>query len=171
MSAADARSRGLSFEDFSIGRVFESGGRTVTEADIAAFAGISGDYNPLHVNEEFARNTPFRGRVAHGLLVQSIASGLAWQTGIFDGTIAALKEMVIRYRNPVQPGDTVRLELQVSAKDPAPSTRRGWVRFEARVMNQRAESVVEGEWLTVMLRRAPSAGVGTDEGGPEAKRG
>lgn len=150
----DAPRRGRLFDEFEVGQRFASGGRTVTEADIAAFAGISGDFNPLHVDQEFAAATPFRGRIAHGLLVQSIASGLAWQTGIFDGTIAALKEMVIRFQSPVVPGDTVRLELQVAGKEAEPSPRRGWVRFTAQVQNQRGEAVIEGEWLTVILRRA-----------------
>lgn len=153
MRPSDPRPRGLLFDQLQVGQVFASGGRTLTEGDISSFAGISGDYNPLHVDEEFARRTPFRGRIAHGLLVQAIASGLAWQTGIFDGTIAALKEMLIRFQIPVSPGDTVRLELRVADKDPEPSAKRGWVRFQARVENQRGETVVDGEWLTVMLRR------------------
>src|SRR5439155_2033560 len=124
--------RGLLFDELEVGRLFRSGGRTVTEADVVAFAGLSGDFNALHVDEEYARGTPFRGRIAHGLLVQSIASGLAFQTGVFEGTIAALKEMVLRFQSPVRPGDTVHLELRVSEKDPTPTSRRGWVRFEAR---------------------------------------
>ncbi len=145
--------RGLWFEDFELGTVIESARRTVTEADIVAFAGLSGDFNPLHTDEEHARRTPFRGRIAHGLLVQSIASGLANQTGVFDGTIAALAEMVIRYRAPVRPGDTIRIRLTVTSREPEPSPRRGWVRFEALVSNQSDEVVIEGEWKTILLRR------------------
>ena len=145
--------RGLWFEDFELGRVIESARRTVTEADIVAFAGLSGDFNPLHTDDVYARRTPFRGRIAHGLLVQSIASGLANQTGVFDGTIAALAEMVIRYRAPVRPGDTIRIRLTVTSKESEPSPRRGWVRFETLVSNQTDEVVIEGEWNTILLRR------------------
>ena len=145
--------RGLWFEDFELGTVIESARRTVTEADIVAFAGLSGDFNPLHTDEEHARRTPFRGRIAHGLLVQSIASGLANQTGVFDGTIAALAEMVIRYRAPVRPGDTIRIRLMVTSRESEPSPRRGWVRFEALISNQSDEVVIEGEWKTILLRR------------------
>lgn len=152
-SASGPPARGLWFEDFEVGKVVESARRTVTEADIVAFAGLSGDFNPLHTDEEHARRTPFRGRIAHGLLVQSIASGLANQTGVFDGTISALAEMVIRYRAPVRPGDTIRIRLTVTAREPEPSPRRGWVRFEAIVSNQSDEVVIEGEWTTILLRR------------------
>ena len=86
--------------------------------------------------------------------MQSVASGLAWQLGIFDGTIAALKEMVIRFQSPVMLGDTVRMELVAAEKDPEPSSRRGWIRFDSRVRNQRDEVVIEGSWTTLMHRRA-----------------
>ncbi len=145
--------RGRFFDQLQVGEAFTSQGRTITEADVVQFAGISGDYNPLHVDQEYAAGTVFRARIAHGLLVQSVASGLAWQLGLFEGTIAALKEMVIRFQGPVLFGDTVRIELRVAEKDPEPSTRRGWVRFDARVVNQRGETVIEGSWTTLMLRK------------------
>jgi acyl dehydratase len=148
-------SRGRLFDEFQVGEIFCSQARTVTEADVAAFAGLSGDFNPLHTDEEYARSTPFRGRIAHGLLVQSIASGLANQTAIFDGTIVAVLEMLIRYRAPVHPGDTIHIELRVGEKDPEPTARRGWVRFATSVLNQRGEVVTDGEWLTLMHRRRP----------------
>jgi acyl dehydratase len=148
--------RGLLFDELVPGAVYRSAARTVTEADVVAFAGLSGDFNPLHTDEEFAARTPFRGRIAHGLLVQSIASGLANQTGIFDGTLAALTEMVIRYRAPVRFGDTVRVALEVRDKEPEPGPRRGWARFGIQVLNHRGELVSEGEWLTLMHRRRPS---------------
>ena len=157
MSEATAASaspgRGLLFDQFSAGQTFSSQGRTVSQADVSLFAGLSGDHNPLHTDEAYASGTVFRGRIAHGLLVQSVASGLAWQIGIFDGTIAALKEMLIRFQSPVMPGDTVRLTLRVAEIDPAPSSRRGWIRFEAQVVNQRGEVVIEGTWTTLMHRK------------------
>jgi acyl dehydratase len=147
--------RGLLFDEFQEGLVFVSHGRTITEADICAFAGLSGDYNPLHTDEEYARTTPFRGRIAHGLLVQAVTSGLASQTGIFEGTTLAVTEMVIRYEAPVRPGDTIHVELRVIGKDPEPALRRGWVRFSTTVVNQRGERVIDGEWLTLMHRQRP----------------
>jgi len=153
-STIPSQPRGRFFDQLDVGQSFLSAGRTITEADVVHFAGLSGDYNPMHTDEVFASGTVFRGRIAHGLLVQSAASGLAWQIGLFDGTIAALKEMVIRFQSPVMPGDTIRLELEVAEKDPEPSARRGWVRFDARVRNQRGDPVIEGSWTTLMLRRS-----------------
>jgi 3-hydroxybutyryl-CoA dehydratase len=146
--------RGRTFDQLEVGQVFVSPPRTITEAEILEFARISGDRNPLHVDREYAAATVFKVPIAHGLLVQSVASGLAWDLGIFDRTIAALKEMVIRFQNPVMPGDTIRLELAVGEKDPAPSSRRGWIRFDARVENQRGDTVIEGSWTTLMNRRS-----------------
>ncbi len=145
--------QGRVFEEFAVGDLVVSKGRTVTEADVAAFAGLSGDFNPLHTDAEYAAATPFRGRIAHGLLVQSIASGLASQTLVFDGTTAAVLEMLIRYRLPTRPGDTIRIELTVVEKEPEPAPKRGWVRFAIEVKNQRDEVVSDGEWLILMLRR------------------
>ena len=144
--------RGLVFEEFVVGDVHRSKGRTVTEADIVAFAGLSGDFNPLHTDEEYAQATPFRGRIAHGMLVQSIATGLANQTLVFDGTTAAVMEMVLRFRNPARAGDTLAIALTVSEKEAAPGPKRGWVRFATAITNQRAEVVCEGEWLLLMQR-------------------
>ena len=152
MTEQSTSGRGLRFEQFEAGDVHISQGRTVTEADIAAFAGLSGDFNPLHTNEEHAKKTIFRGRVAHGLLVQSIASGLANQTGIFDGTILALQEMLIRYEAPVRPGDTVHIELTVLERDPEPGRKRGWVRWRSHVVNHEGVTVIDGEWRTLMAR-------------------
>jgi len=145
--------RGLWFEDFAVGDRHPTPARTVTEADVSAFASLSGDQNPIHTDEAFARRTPFRRRVAHGLLVQSIVSGLAHRTAIFEGTIVAIAEMLVRFEAPVFFGDTVRAELEVVERDPQPGARRGWVRFEVRVWNQDGRAVSSGEWRTLLLRR------------------
>ncbi len=145
--------RGLWFEDLRLGYSIHSPRRTITEADIALFAGLSGDFNPLHVDETAARRTTFRGRIAHGLLVQSVASGLINQTGAFHGTLTALTEMRIRYLSPVRAGDTIGVILTVKAVDPSPSVKRGWVEFDASVTNQAGKSVIEGGWTIIAKRR------------------
>lgn len=147
--------RGLWFDDYLPGQQFDSAARTVTEADVVAFAGLSGDYNPLHVDAEYARRTPFRQRIAHGLLVEAIASGLAHGTGIFDGTISALAEIEIRFQRPVFLGDTVRLRLEVAEVESDPGPKRGRVRFTTIVTKQTGEPVLEGSWSVVFLRRRP----------------
>jgi acyl dehydratase len=155
--------RGKTFDELEPGQEFVSLGRTVTEADIVTFAGLSGDYNPLHVDAVAAAATPFRQRVAHGMLVQSIASGMAWQTGIFTGTIVALREMIVRFESPVRAHDTLHIELEVLAKDPEPSPRRGWVRFATRVKNQDGVTVLDGEWLTLFARDGAARRVASQE--------
>ncbi len=144
--------RGLTFEQFEIANCYESQARTVTEADVLTFAGLSGDYNPLHTDAEFGRSNPFGERIAHGMLVLSMATGMAQWTGIFEGTTLALMEQTVRYKAPVKFGDTVHLELEVLEKKPSSKPDRGVVRFAARVFNQRGEVVQEGEWTCLMKR-------------------
>ncbi|MBW2374237.1 MAG: MaoC family dehydratase [Deltaproteobacteria bacterium] len=145
--------RGLWFEDLQPGFSIHSPRRTITEADITLFAGLSGDFNPLHVDEPAARRTTFRGRIAHGLLIQSVSSGLINQTGAFHGTLTALIEMRIRYLTPVRAGDTIGVVLTVKAVDPEPGVKRGWVELDALVTNQKGESVIEGGWKIIAKRR------------------
>ena len=150
--AGPALRRGLWFDEFTLGLTIESPGRTVTEADLVNFAGLSGDFTALHTDEEFARRTAFRRRIAHGMLVQSIATGLGVRSGLFEGTIAALAGMTIQWRAPVFPGDTIRLRLVVRELDPEPSKRSGKVFFDAQVYNQDEKLVSEGVWETLILR-------------------
>ena len=93
--------RGIYFADFEVGREYVSVGRTITEADVVAFAGLSGDFNPLHTDATFAAKTPFGQRVAHGMLSASISTGLAQTLGIFEGTTLALMAQTFEYKGPV----------------------------------------------------------------------
>ena len=145
--------QGLTFEEFNVGDQYESQGRTVTEADVVTFAGLSGDFNPLHTDAEFARSTPFGERIAHGMLVAAMATGMANWTGIFEGTTLALMEQQIRYKGAVKFGDTVRLQLEVADKRETSKADRGIVLFAARVLNQQDEVVIDGEWTLLMRRQ------------------
>ncbi|MCE9594988.1 MAG: MaoC family dehydratase N-terminal domain-containing protein [Planctomycetes bacterium] len=153
----DGAPRGRTFDEFQVGDVIRSEARTIAQADIDAFAKLSGDFNPAHVDQAFAKASVFRGTIAHGMLVQSVASGLAYQTGVFDGTVVAFVELSIRFLSPVRPGQSLRLELAVAAKDPAPSPKRGWVRFEAKVFDDGGTLVVDGRWELLLTRRRPKA--------------
>ncbi len=144
--------RGLKFDQFNLGDVYTTASRTVTEADVVAFAGLSGDFNPLHTNEEFAKTTPFETRIAHGMLGVSIATGLANQLGIFEGTTIALMQMTTRFTGAIRFGDTIYLELTVAEKKESSKPNRGVVTFDTRVKNQRGESVIEGQWVLMMAR-------------------
>ena len=145
--------RGRYFDDLELGMTFVSPGRTVTETDVVQFAGLSGDYNQLHTDEEFARKTPFRKRIAHGMLINSMATGLAHTTGVFEGTTVALVEVNIRYQDPVYFGDTIHLELEVLEKDAGTSRRRGLVKFRTDVRNQSGNQVIDGYWRVMMRKR------------------
>jgi acyl dehydratase len=147
---------GRYFEQFPVGERLVSGRRTITEADVAAFAGLSGDYNPLHTDEVFAQSTPFKGRIAHGLLVVAVFSGLVNQAGWFAGTTVALLELTTRFVGAVKFGDTVRAELETTSARGTSRPDRGTVTQKVTVRNQRDEAVIEGQ-QTVLLLRRPAA--------------
>jgi acyl dehydratase len=133
----------LTFSDFEIGQKFVSNAITVTDAHIVLFAGLSGDFNPLHVNEEFAKNTIFKGRIAHGLLTLSLMSGHIGM--LVAGTAIAFLGMNIKFTAPVKPGDTIRSEAIVKDKQFKEKYGGGIVSFKFEIKNQRNEKVVEGE--------------------------
>ncbi len=144
--------RGLTFDQFKLGDVFVCQARTVTEADTVNFAGVAGDYNPLHSDEEFGKTTPFGTRIAHGVLGLAIATGQANQLGIFEGTTIALMTQTIKYTGAVKFGDTIHLELKVAEKKESSKPDRGVVTFDATVLNQQGKSVIEGQWVLLMKR-------------------
>jgi acyl dehydratase len=147
--------RGRYWDDFEEGETFTTAARTVTEGAVDLFAGLSGDFNPLHTDEEQARQTPMKGRIAHGMLVLSVATGLANQLGLFEGTTLALLGMdKIKWTAPVRPGDTVHVELTIRRKKESSKPDRGVLMTEATVRNQRTEAVMTAEWTTLMARKA-----------------
>jgi len=146
--------RGLTFDQFNPGDRFVSAGRTVTESDVSHFAGLSGDHNPLHTDAEFAKSTPFGERVAHGMLVAAIGTGLGNQMGLLEGTTLALMEQVIRYKRAVKFGDTVHLELIVKEKKETSKPDRGVMIFDVPIFNQAGETVIEMQWTLLMKRSA-----------------
>jgi 3-hydroxybutyryl-CoA dehydratase len=146
--------RGMYFEEFAIGQTIITAGRTVTEHDVVSFAGLSGDFNQLHTDAEFAKTTPFGQRVAHGLCVLSIVSGLAVQTGVMEGTILAFREISEwKFSLPVFIGDTIHAELLVTETKPFPRLGGGLVGIALTVKNQKGETVHRGKWLVLMASR------------------
>src|ERR1039457_426214 len=129
----------LFFEDFTPGREFVTGSRTVIDADIVAFARLSGDENPLHLDDAYARGTRFGGRIAHGALGVAMATGLLSQTGITSGSLVALLGIDWRFVAPLRPGDTIRLRLKVADTRPLEGKDRGLVVFAAKMLHQRDE--------------------------------
>lgn len=145
----------LGFEDCRLGAEFTSPAREVSQDEIQRFADLTGDHNPIHTDLEFARRTPFRGCIAHGMLVQSLAAGMMWQSGLFDGTVVAVQGVQGRFVAPVRPGDSIRASIVVQALDPEPGPRRGWVEWHVVVRNQRDEECYDSTWRLLMHRRRP----------------
>jgi 3-hydroxybutyryl-CoA dehydratase len=158
----------LYFDDLEVGQEWVSGGRTVTEADIVNFAGFSGDFNPIHIDHEFAKSTPFRRPIVHGFAVFSIASGLGVMTPPVR-TLALLRVKVWHFQLPVFAGDTLRVVSRVVEKTPRGRGRRGEVVWYRGVVNQDGKTVQEGEVVTLIeCRPLPRGGAAADAEAPAA---
>ena len=139
--------KGLYFEEYEVGQSITSQGRTVTEADVVSFAALSGDWNPMHTDAEFTKTHPFGQRVAHGLLVLSIASGLAVRLGFLEETALAFREIGDwKFSLPVYFGDTVRVKATVVATKPMPRLGGGLVTLKVQILNQDDKVVQRGTW-------------------------
>jgi acyl dehydratase len=141
-------------EDLEVGRRIDTAGRTITEADIVAFAGLSGDFSPMHVDEEWSRkNHQFGGRVAHGMLVTSVSYPLR-ATVVDYLDVVGWMEAVRRYRDPVRAGDTVRTTWiieEVRASNSRPGT--GVVKLGIEVRNQHGDVVQDGHDVLLVNAR------------------
>ncbi len=129
------------FDDYNLGDTFATRTRTITEADIVNFAGLSGDFHELHMSEEFAKRGPFGRRIAHGALIFSISTGLVIQMGDSDHVIAFYGVDKLRFTHPTFIGDTIRVEkrvVELAPKDEA----RGVVGFETQVLKQDGAVVI-----------------------------
>lgn len=145
---------GLYFEDFTVGQTLDTQKRTISEEDIMTFARLTGDDNRIHTDAEFSRTTVFGRQVAHGLLGLSIASGLAWQTGILDGTVIAFREVnEWKFVRPVFIGDTIYVELEVRETKALPRIGGGSVTITLEVKNQNDEACHRGQWTVLMMSK------------------
>ncbi|MBM3526397.1 MAG: dehydratase [Alphaproteobacteria bacterium] len=141
------------FEDFTVGQSFETTGRTVGEADILMFAGLSGDYTRIHMDAEFAKRSIFGERVAHGALGIAIMTGLLTQLGTVTDTAMGLLEMTCRFTAPLRLGDTIHVRQTVADKRETSKPDRGIVTFDLVLLNQRNESVIVGSEKIMVRRR------------------
>lgn len=144
---------GSYYEDFHLGQEFVTPARTIVEYDVAAFAGLSGDYNPVHTDREFAASTSFGQPLAHGALGLSVATGLIARTGLFDGTaIAFLGIDGWKFSKPILFGDTIHVEFTISAMRETSNPAAGILTRAVRIVNQRGDTVQSGD-MTLMVRR------------------
>ena len=143
----------LYFEDYQVGDEFTTDDRTITESDIVNFAGLSGDFNPLHMSEVFGQTTLFKGRVAHGLLGLAVQSGLMSQTPASKQmAVMAFLGLTWRFTGPIMIGDTIHVRSRVKEKRETSKPDRGLLLTEREVINQRGAVVQKGE-VTLMVQR------------------
>jgi 3-hydroxybutyryl-CoA dehydratase len=135
-----------------VGEEWESPRRTVTETDVVIFAGLSGDFNPLHVDHTFSQSGPFGRPIAHGLLGMAIATGLISQAPRID-TIAFLAILEWRFLRPIVFGDTIHAVSKVESLEAHANGRRGVVTWVRRVLNQDGVVVQEGRTQTLVRAR------------------
>lgn len=144
---------GMHYEDFKKGQQLRSPGRTITESDVVTFAGLSGDYNQLHTDREFAAKSPFGRRIAHGLLGPAVASGLAARLGLSEGTALALTKMAWKFTAPVYLGDTIQAVFTVVNKKLVSQAEGGFVKLDVELFNQEHELIQQGSWTLLVRTR------------------
>ena len=145
---------GLYFEEFSVGQSVKTAGRTISEDAIFSFAGLSGDYNQIHTDADFASKTQFGQRVAHGLLGMSIAVGLIMQTGLLEGTVLAFREINDwKFVKPFFIGDTVHAVLSISETKALPRIGAGALITSVEALNQKDEVCQRGKLNLLVLSK------------------
>lgn len=145
---------GWYLEDFEVGKTYISGGRTVTETDVVNFAGLSGDFNPLHMDEEYAAaHSIFGRRIAHGMLGAVIMTGLSNQTGMFERTTIAFLELNVQYPAPLEIGATVHLEMTPTGVRHSSKPGRGILEMDANLVDQHGSVVTQCKWTLMMKSR------------------
>ena len=149
---------GLYYEDFAPDQPVITRGRTVGEGDINLFAGLAGDFNPLHVDAAYCAGTPYKRRIAHGPLTLAMAIGLMSQQNLIDGTTTGLLALTWNFSAPVGIGDTIHARVTLAHKRPTKDPARGIVTLRLEVLNQHAALVQTGEMTLMMLRRTPAQG-------------
>lgn len=145
----------MCFDDVPVGATFTTGGRTVTDADVVNFAGLSGDFHSLHMDETFAASTTHGRRLAHGMLVVSMTAGLVAKLplmGLLERTTLGLVGVECKFLKPTFIGDTIRVVLHVVEKTESRKLDRGAVVMRRTVLNQNGDAVIEGIWKLIVRR-------------------
>lgn len=152
-----APGKGLYFEEYQIGDYVSSSGRTITEADITAFAALTGDWNPVHTNAVYAAQTPYGQRIGHGTLGLAIAIALAARLGFLEETLIAFREIrEWKFSLPIFIGDTIHMDGRVIETRPVPRLGGGQVALEVEIINQEGKVIQRGVW-TVLIKGMPAS--------------
>ena len=142
------------YEDIGVGEEYESPARTITEADIVNFSAISGDWSPVHTDEEYCKRTPYKTRIAHGLLGLAAVEGLKQRIPAFaDVRYMASLYWNYKFTSPILIGDTIRIRVKIASKRETKKPDRGIVVEYVTMLNQRGEVVQEGEHGLMVLRK------------------
>jgi 3-hydroxybutyryl-CoA dehydratase len=154
MSPLPSSPRGMYFEEFEQGQRITTVGRTVTESDIVNFAGLSGDFTQIHTDAVYSLSSPAGQRVAHGLLILSIASGLVFQTGLMEGTVVYFREIdEWKFIKPIFIGDTIHVDTEILETKELRRTGTGLVTIQLDVQNQEDQTVMKGIWKALFAMR------------------
>jgi 3-hydroxybutyryl-CoA dehydratase len=144
------------FEDFEVGTRYPTYGRTITEGDLSLFCALIGYHVPLFIDEEYAKKTPYGGRIVPSAMTMAISTGMT--EGLYRDSIVALLGVERgRFLKPVRPGDTVTTEVEVLSKRETSNPGHGIVVFRDHLLNQRGEVVYEIDKITLVRRRTPQA--------------
>jgi acyl dehydratase len=166
------RKLGYTYDDLHVGMSFRSPGRTITDADLVAFAGLTGDYSELHTSEIYARNSQFGRRVAHGMLGLAYAHGLMWaRTGeLRETAVAFLGIGDWRFVGPIYVGDTIFVEYRIAElRDSRSKPTQAIATFDVEVVNQDGQVVQRGR-KALLVSKVPLGGVAASNGAPLSQR-
>jgi acyl dehydratase len=159
-SVIDAVSQAsIYWEDLPVGTRYATSSRTITEGDVAAFAALTGDFNRVHVDAEYAKGTIFGQRIAHGMLVASFMAGLTSRSipnQLMEGALFSVLENRLKFPKPTFIGDTIRVEIEVVEQRPTSRPDRGIIGFMRKGINQRGEVVAELGATCLLKRRNPA---------------
>ncbi|MFC2031818.1 MaoC/PaaZ C-terminal domain-containing protein [Chloroflexota bacterium] len=146
--------KGLCYEDFRIGDRFTTPAKTVTESVITMMVGLGGYTVSLFNDEEYAKTTIFKGRIAPGRVTVFMMGGLIEQTGIFDETLVALVGIdKLRFKGPLRAGDTIKVKIEIMGKRETKNPGHGIIIHKDSCLNQRGELIVEEEVAHLMMRK------------------
>jgi acyl dehydratase len=144
------------YEDYTIGTTFTTPGRTIGETEVSMFAMLTGDFNRLHTDAEYMKDSVFGERIAHGLLGLSIVNGLKYRTDMNPDAIIAFLGLEWAFSAPIRFGDTIHAVITVAQQRETKAPERGIITFSITVHNQRDDVVQKGT-MTMMVKRRPAA--------------
>jgi acyl dehydratase len=147
------RPYGKFFEEYEVGQSMTTRGRTITESDIVQFGSLTGDFNPMHFDDEYMQGHMLGKRVAHGMLTVSYAVGQAYQLGFMEQTVLSFRSIEMKFSTPIYIGDTVHVELSVNEVKEAKRLGGGTVTFGVRIVNQDGKAAQKGEWVVLIASR------------------